>query len=218
MIVTENLHKKIRKMVLIGICGFQGAGKDTIANYLVNYYGFIKYSFGEAVKDVVATTFSWERRLLEGDTEESRIFRETVDEWWSAKLDIPNFTPRMAMQKVATDVFRNNLHQNIWVDIVERKISIDLKNGKNVVISDCRFPNEFEMLREYSGNIIHVKRNTPRWFNRYMNGENCEETSDIHVSELMWIREKFDHTLDNTSTIEVLGNIVDMIINSIINN
>lgn len=199
-------------MVLIAICGFQGSGKDTIANYLVDKYGFIKLSFASAVKDVVAITFSWNRKLLEGDTEESRIFRETIDDWWSAKLNIPNFTPRIALQKIGTDIFRNNLDQNIWVDIVERKIKDYINSNKNVVISDLRFPNEFKMIREYSGTIIHVKRNTPKWFDSYSNGCDCEETYNIHLSELMWIREKFDYTLTNNSNIEVLGGLINMVI------
>ena len=39
-------------MVIIGICGFQSAGKDTFSNYLVNNYGFKKFSFAESTKDV----------------------------------------------------------------------------------------------------------------------------------------------------------------------
>lgn len=60
-------------MIIIGLCGAQGAGKDTVGEILINEYGFHKLSFASALKDMLAALFSWPRELLEGDTEESRI-------------------------------------------------------------------------------------------------------------------------------------------------
>lgn len=108
--------------MIIGICGFQGAGKDTMANILIEKYGFIKFSYASMLKDVISILFGWSRELLEGDTSESRIWRETVDIWWSTKLDIPQLTPRMIMQKIGTDLFRKHFNENIWIYIVEKKI------------------------------------------------------------------------------------------------
>ena len=59
--------------MIIGLCGAQGSGKDTVANILVSKYGFVRISFATALKDVVAILFSWPREMLEGDTPESRI-------------------------------------------------------------------------------------------------------------------------------------------------
>jgi hypothetical protein len=55
-------------MSIIAICGFQGAGKDTLADILVNNYGFIRVSFAGAVKDVASAIFGWDREMLEGRT------------------------------------------------------------------------------------------------------------------------------------------------------
>jgi hypothetical protein len=182
-------------MSIIGICGFQGSGKDTAADYFVNNHSkFIKLSFVSAVKDIVSTVFGWERKSLEGDTIESRTFREQIDEWWSVKLGIPSFTPRIALQKIGTDLFRNHLSKDIWLNIIEKKIDTYIKKGYNIVISDCRFPNEFEMLRKYNAFIIHIKRNN------YTD----EEISKLHESETMWCKEKFDMEIKNTSTIDYL--------------
>ena len=47
--------------MIIGICGFIGSGKDTIADYLVNFHGFRRESFANTLKDAVAAVFGWDR-------------------------------------------------------------------------------------------------------------------------------------------------------------
>lgn len=187
-------------MVRIALCGFSGSGKDTTADILISKYGFTKLSFGSAVKDVLASIFSWDRTMLEGAKPEDRAKREIVDEWWSQELGIPNFTPRMAMQQIATQLFRNNFHQDIWTKVIKRK----LMNYDNIVITDCRFPNEIEMIKSHGFVLIHIERIKPSWFDLYKSGRECEEADRLHESEKSWIREKFDYTITNTSSVEEL--------------
>ena len=186
-------------MVIIAICGFQGAGKDTFANYLVNNYGFKKFSFAASTKDVLSDMFGWDRKLLEGDTIESRNFRETIDNWWSVKLNIPDLTPRKILQMIGTDLFRKHFNDEIWVHIVEKKIIDALKNDVNqrIIISDCRFSNEISMLKKFDSKLIHIQRNLPKWFNKFKMGEDCVESSKLHSSETNWIRENFDYEIIN---------------------
>ena len=126
--------------MIVTISGNLGAGKDTLASHLCTHHGFVKFSFAAAVKDNVARIFSWPRHLLEGDTQESREFRETVDDWWAEKLDMPDFTPRKILQEYATDVMRHHFHYDIWLLSLVR----ELESCKDdVVITDCRFLNEF---------------------------------------------------------------------------
>ena len=54
--------------MIIGICGFIGSGKDTIADYLVNLHHFRRESFANTLKDAVAQVFGWDRTMLEGRT------------------------------------------------------------------------------------------------------------------------------------------------------
>jgi len=186
-------------MVLISICGFQGVGKDTFANYLVENYGFLKYSFASATKDILATLFGWDRNMLEGDTIESRKFRETVDLWWSEKLAIPELTPRKVLQLIGTDLFRKHFNYNIWVQCVEKKLLSHLESdpNSNIIISDCRFPNEIEMLKKLGFKLIHIQRNLPEWFDQYKSGIDCAQASELHISETSWIREHFDYDIIN---------------------
>ena len=66
-------------MKVIGVAGLIGGGKWSVADILVGEFGFEKLSFADSLKDMIASIFGWERRLLEGDTKESREWREQVD-------------------------------------------------------------------------------------------------------------------------------------------
>lgn len=196
--------------MIIGICGFQGSGKDTLANILVNEHDFIKFSFATATKDVVAILFGWDRKMIEGDTPESRLEREKPDEWWSNKLNIENFSPRMALQMIGTDLFRNKFYDEMWISIVEKKIINNL--DKNIVITDCRYPNEINMIKKYNGKLIHIYKNLPYWFNQYKYSLDTDENIDIkneikklHSSETAWIKSEFDYEINNDSTIFFLN-------------
>lgn len=186
-------------MVIIAICGFQGVGKDTFSNYLVHNYQFKKFSFAAATKDILANMFGWDRSLLEGDTIESRTFRESIDSWWAKKLSIPDLTPRKVLQLIGTDLFRKHFNNEIWVHIVEKKIinCLKINSEQRIIISDCRFPNEIVMLKNLGAKLIHIQRNLPEWFDKYKAGEDCLEASKLHLSEIAWIREEFNYGITN---------------------
>lgn len=184
--------------MIIGLCGAQGVGKDTIGDILVSEYGFTKITFASALKDVVSILFSWPRDLLEGITEESRLWRETVNEYWSEKTGVSGFTPRKALQYVGTDLLRRQLYDNIWVNIVENKINmlLSLNPETNIVITDCRFINEFNMIKKFSGSQIFkiVKDIDIQLIN----------TNISHSSEVDWQNYEFDRILYNNKTVSDL--------------
>ena len=195
-------------MKIIGVCGLIGGGKGTVADILVNNYGFHKYSFADSLKDMVASVFGWPRHLLEGDTNESREWREQRDEWWADRLNIPNLTPRWVLQYWGTDVCRVNFHEDIWIASLERKISkIQGYNelpyaatASNIVIPDTRFPNEINMIRKLGGEVWAVKRSEfPDWMVNLI--KHGEEPHDIHPSEWSWVRENLDQLINNDGTL-----------------
>ena len=196
--------------MIIGICGFQSSGKDTIADYLIHNHGFIKLSFASALKDIISIMFGWSRDKLEGLTKEDREWREQIDQTWSQMLDMPHLTPRFVMQYFGTDLFRNNFHQDIWTKIVENKLNM-LKD-KNVVVSDCRFPNEIDMIIRLQGRVIQVHRNPPEWFYKFREGENQTDVIHMHQSEIAWVRCSKDYDIENTGTLEELYKTIDEII------
>ena len=198
-------------MKIIAICGFQGSGKDTLANILIKKYGYKKLSFGGTVKDVASIIFNWDRKMLEGDSKESREWREKVDDWWSKKLEIKNLTPRYILQQIGTDLFRNNFHKDIWINCLEKKL-IDYDK---VVITDCRFPNELKILNKYNATIIQIYRgNLPEWFNDVKLGKK-EPPKEIPESETSWIKEPFNYSINNDNTLIELEHEIENIINLI---
>jgi hypothetical protein len=195
--------------MIIGICGFIGSGKDTVADFLVNFHEFRRESFASTLKDSVAAVFGWDRTLLEGRTAEAREWREQVDPWWAARLNMPTLTPRWVLQYWGTEVCRRSFHDDIWIASLENK----LRNSKdNIVISDCRFPNEIEAIKKANGVIVWVQRGAlPEWYDDAVSanlgnniGINAMKLRKIHASEWAWLGSEFDHVIDNNGTIDDL--------------
>ena len=197
--------------MIIGVCGFIGSGKDTVADYLQNFHEFRRESFASTLKDAVAAVFGWDRVLLEGRTKEARDWREEVDPWWAERLNMPTLTPRWVLQYWGTEVCRRSFHDDIWIASLENKI----RNSKdNIVISDCRFPNEISAIKRAGGKIVWVQRGElPEWYgnavlaNQGSNiGLNYMKEKKIHASEWAWIGTDFDKIIDNNDTIDALYN------------
>ena len=201
--------------MIIGICGLIGAGKDTAADYLVNLHHFRRESFANSLKDAVAQVFGWDRTMLEGRTKQAREWREQVDPWWSERLQIPELTPRWVLQQWGTEVCRGSFHDDIWIASLENK----LRNSQDdVVITDCRFPNEIRAIKRAGGIVVRVVRGPePKWYtaaesvNRGPDGNPSWSLSKvkleklgIHASETSWVGTNFDAVLDNNGTLDHL--------------
>jgi hypothetical protein len=192
--------------MIVGISGFQGSGKDTIADYLQNIYGFKRDSFAATLKDAVAAVFGWDRELLEGRTTESRAWRETVDKWWADRLNMPNLTPRLVLQKWGTEVARKSWHDDTWIASLEYKLT---KAHNDIVITDVRFPNEIRAVKDAGGIVIRVTRGPePSWYGVALAANSCPQPNasteilnelGIHPSEWAWVGTKFDAVIDNNS-------------------
>jgi hypothetical protein len=200
--------------MIIGICGFIGSGKDTIADYLVNIHEFRRESFANSLKDAVAHVFGWDRTMLEGRTKHSREWRDQVDTWWAERLNMPDLTPRLMLQLWGTEVCRRGFHDDIWIASLENK----LRNSQDdVAISDCRFPNEIKAIRQQGGVVIRVVRGPePEWYQDAvdMNAGNTNmhwaiakmnmDKLKIHASETAWVGTNFDAVIDNNGSMDQL--------------
>ena len=201
--------------MIIGLVGFIGSGKGTVGEYL-HMEGYHQASFAGALKDTASTMFGWDRALLEGDTKESRKFRETKDTWWSTRFGY-DFTPRLALQLLGTEAGRDVFHKDLWIYSLEKRI----EKFDNVVLTDTRFPNEIEFIRKLGGVIVQVERGErPEWYETALiqnttdeyeqyilvdNNELMEQKyPDVHISEWAWIGQKIDYTITNNSTLEDL--------------
>lgn len=130
-------------MILIGMTGKAGAGKDTLADYLVQNLGFTKISFAGPLKAMLAAAGMPEPA--------DRAAKE---------LPVPGFTFtwREAAQKLGTE-FGRALDADIWTKVVEQRIIRDRELPQHVsriVLSDVRFENEATMIRRLGGKVVHV--------------------------------------------------------------
>ena len=196
--------------MIIGICGLIGSGKGTVGDILVEQ-GFTKVSFADKLKDGVATIFGWNRAMLEGDTDESRNWREQPDDFWTQETG-RNITPRIVLQEFGTECMRDGFDDSIWVSLLKKQM---LDNPGDYVVPDVRFRNEQDMIRKLGGEIWRVQRgDVPEWYGCAMldntTGGNLMESYDVHVSEYKWIdmNNKFNTTIYNNSTLEQLKQLV----------
>ena len=152
--------------------------------------------------------------MLEGRTKSAREWREQVDPWWAERLGMPHLTPRWVLQYWGTEVCRKGFHDDMWIASLENKLR---NSTDDIVISDCRFPNEIKSIKDAGGIVIRVKRGTdPEWYRDAADvnaGEKCSNYSKakermdalgIHASETAWVGTKFDAVLANDSTIDDL--------------
>jgi hypothetical protein len=208
--------------MIIGVTGLISSGKDTVAEYLTTHYGFTKLSFASSLKDAVSSVFNWDRDYLEGTTTASRIWRDTPDTWWAKRLNIPHLTPRWILQYWGTEVCRQGFHDDIWIASLENKLQ-QLRG--NVVITDCRFINEFAAIKNSGGKTCRITRGEqPSWYEWAvtLNTSSSPIARDvaefnlkklnIHCSEYSSVGLGYDFEIENNSTVAVLHQQIRLIV------
>lgn len=209
--------------MIIGFVGFIGSGKDTAADYLVNFHGFRRDSFANTLKDAVACVFGWDRTMLEGRTKKSREWREKPDQWWSQRLG-REITPRLMLQLWGTEVCRQGFHDDIWIASLENKMR---QTEDDIVISDVRFPNEIKAIHNAGGIVVRIKRGPePEWYEHAVNanagpqrigwaiGRSHLKNLGIHDSETAWVGGAIDREVDNNGTIDELCDQIKNLVSS----
>lgn len=175
--------------MIIGLTGKKQSGKDTIADYLVNRFGFIKLAFADPIKDICKTMFGFTNDQLYGNA------KEILDETF-------NILPRDAMKFIGMEFRENmhklipNIHGDIWSLILLNKIQkLRQKDPNcNIVITDMRFPNEYQML------VSHFIDSIVLWKVTRDNTNN----GDQHVSETFVDDFVVNKTFENDGTIDDL--------------
>jgi hypothetical protein len=174
--------------MIIGLIGFAGSGKGTVGDYLMEN-GFYVDSFARPLKDAASVIFGWDREMLEGDTKESREWREKPDKFWSDSLGY-EFTPRMAIQRLGTEAGQYVFGKQLWVASLFKRIA----PYKDVVITDARFTHEIKAIEKEGGLLIRIKRGPePEWYDTLLNlwtdkdREEYMKQFNIHKSEWDWV-------------------------------
>jgi len=129
--------------MIVGFCGKAGAGKDTAALALIKR-GYKKIALADPIKRMVQDTFVIEDKVMHG--RESR--EEELPAWkgWSV---------RSLLQIVGTELFRTHIDPDVWVKSLHLKIQASPR--LNHVVTDVRFPNEAEYLKNIPEDFILIK-------------------------------------------------------------
>lgn len=180
-------HLSVSTPSVIGVFGSAGAGKDTLASTLVTL-GYERVAFADRLKAVALSCDPWIRRpkANNGYSRLSHIV-EMVG-WEVAKTAFPEV--RKFLQDLGVAV-RDNVGQHVWVDAALRSAE-----GKNIVITDVRFPNEFEAVRAAGGKLVRIDR-----------PDHGVLTADAakHISETAWRNETPDYVINNNGTLDELA-------------
>lgn len=165
--------------LLIGLTGRARSGKTTAAEHLIGTYLLEHYAFADPLRDGLMAIFNLDPSDFEGDHKEQSLA-------WLGR------SPRELMQSMGTEWARNTVHPDVWVKLAEQNIdymSIAMSEVIGFVVSDVRFENEADFIRNRGGTVIHVCR---------------EGTPSIHphISEAGITVRQDDLIVQNNDTIE----------------
>lgn len=132
---------------IIGLGYRAQSGKDTVADFLAARYGYKRTAFAAPLKEACASVFGFTHEQLHGRD------KELPDSYWSRVLGKP-VTPRWVLQHVGTELFRQNLHPDIWVHALGKKVC----DGGLWAVSDVRFPNEADAIKSWGGQVWRLDR------------------------------------------------------------
>ena len=148
--------------MIIGLSGFAGSGKDTLAQMLAEREGFVKMSFAEPMRKML-----YELNPIVQADEKRNFFRlqTIIDDggWDFAKRNYKEI--RELLQRLGTESGRNVLGENVWVDYLFEKY--ESEGIKNLVIPDVRFPNEARKIWSNKGYLIRVVRSDTNAVNNH---------------------------------------------------
>lgn len=201
--------------VIIGIGGAKRSGKNTCASYLVDKYGFTELAFAGPLKQLCEETFILgseyfndqelkEKPLWQPITislDDVMYMRSALNDRYDVEitgdhaLAMANLangkkfnTPREILQFVGTELVRNCVDRDYWI----KAMTNDVRGHARVVVTDCRFPNERQLIRDLGGHLIRTDRSGLA-------------TGDTHASEtLLGDESEYDLVLKNDGTIAEL--------------
>lgn len=180
--------------MIIGLSGYAQTGKDTVAQYLVEEYGFTRIAFADAIRDAL---YALDPIVHDYPAIPGIRLSWIVDKagWETVKQDSAEV--RRMLQKMGTEVAREQWDNDFWVNIAMKKA-----NGiENVVIADVRYPNEYLAIVENGGQVWRINKLDNKPVNN-------------HPSETALDGFEFDWGIPNYGTIEDLHAVIDGIMKS----
>jgi hypothetical protein len=187
--------------MIIGISGYARTGKDTIADILTEEFGFERLAFADKLRECV---YALNPILGESTAHSPGIIamkfylQDVIDEYGWDGVKSSHWGPevRRLLQRFGTEVGRNILGENIWVDSTFLVTDVT----KDYIITDCRFRNEAMGILRQGGKMWRVNR------------PGVGPVND-HISEIGLDNFPFDAVIDNDGDLTDLRNSVRLLLN-----
>ena len=103
------------KLIVVGVLGPIASGKDTVADVLVDAFGFKKYKFTDPIVDALSMIFNVPASIFE-----DREFKEKPSDFLMGK------SPRDLMKSLGNEWGRNLVDPDIWVSRLDSRIRDDI--------------------------------------------------------------------------------------------
>lgn len=170
------------EQLLIGLYSpVMQSGKSTVADYLIQKYGFVRVSFASALKNMVRTLL-FSAGLSD---EQVEYFMNGGKE--TAIDNLGGKSVRFLTQTIGTEWGRNLVSPSLWSDLVLKSSALP----ELVIIDDMRFPNEYDDIRAAGGQVWRISR------------PGTDPTND-HPSEGLLEGLEFDEEIINDGTVAEL--------------
>lgn len=166
------------RITVVGLSGYARSGKDTIGTVLLER-GYVRASFADYIREALLAL----NPTVNGEGNLTELIENHG--WESGKTMFPEV--RQLQQRMGTEVGRNMLGENIWVDLTFK----NLADGSKVVVTDCRFPNEADTVKRLGGEVWRVSR--PGF-----------TAVNAHPSETALDDWKFDRYFENNGSVDEL--------------
>lgn len=201
--MTDTIKEPLRlSSPLIGLGGRLRAGKDAVADHLVEKHGYVKLGMSDALHEAMLVLDPIVAFETAGDFYDAVPIRYStaIERYGYVKTKLIYDEARSLLQKLGTEVGRQMFDENVWVNIIARKID-DLRGaGHPVVVTGIRFPNELRMVDELGGKSV--------WIERPSDGLEAAPAA-AHASETSIGVKDFSKWILNAGTLEDLYATVD---------
>jgi len=185
-------------MLHIGLAGKRGSGKDTVAAYLVERYGYTRVAFADRVRDAALALDPIVAVDVEGQP--VRLSHMVDVQGWNQSKQHEEV--RRVLQRIGDEAGRQIHGTYTWINQALEKIK-DIDGP--IVFSDVRYPNEIDELRTLGFVIVQIYRPTKH---------QRQDLVDLHPSETD-LRARCDEMIFNDGSIEELYVRVDQLLESL---
>ncbi len=170
--------------MIIGLSGYARSGKDTVAQFLVENYGYTRVAFADKIKQMLLELNPYVGIGFSNHSHTTLADLVTLSGWDGAK-EHPEV--RRLLQNLGVSA-RNYLNDEVWINAA---LGTPTQND-GLVITDVRFTNEAEAIKKRGGQIWRVIRPNVTAVNS-------------HISETHMDGYAYDRIVDNSGDFKDLS-------------